>query len=126
MGALGAVGGVGGLGSSYGDSGGGSDDAGIESDAAAASVDSSQGWYDANAVMNTSGDVDGGTVQLDDSDVSSQYVLGDQKQQPLQPAMANQQPDVPVGGGFSPTSDVVNQVAAVYAANSISSSGGMW
>jgi hypothetical protein len=118
MGALGAVGGVGGLGS-IGDSGS-SSDAGAESDAAAASVGSSQGWYDSSSVMSTSGVVDSqGTVTLDDADLSSQYVLGEKEPEQLQaPQLAPSSPDVPSGVGDSPSGDVINQVAAMYAANS--------
>lgn len=119
MGALGAVGGVGGLGS-YGDSDSSGPDAQIESDAASASIGS---WYDANSVMSTSGEVDGqGTVQLDDGDLSSKYLLGGQDGRedpfafPLPPAGG--QPAVADGVGDAPTAEVVNRVAAVYAANS--------
>lgn len=139
MGAIGAVGGIGGgLGS------GGGSDAGFDAGAAAAayasmrldtqwldagpSQGSTEGWYDSGSVMGTPGDVDDGQVRLDDGDLGNQYVMERNRFEPGQfprPTVGDS-PQVPQGVGDSPAREVVDRVAAVYAANVISSTSRMW
>lgn len=121
MGAIGAVGGVGGGlgdgGSSY-DASSAFDEAGA--DAASQYQSSINSWYDASSssVMETNGDVDGSTVTLSDADLSQEFIIGKEKEFEPPPMVGGDAPQAPSGVGDSPSSDVIGQVAAVYAANS--------
>ena len=112
MGAVGAVGGVGGGLGSVGD-GGTSFDAGAASDAAAAS---SSSWFNAAAVMSTSGDVDQGSVRLGDADLSSQYLLDERQLGGIPSQQSSGSADASQGVGDKPSAEVVDRVASVYAA----------
>lgn len=119
MGAVGAVGGVGGGLGSVGDGGSSGGDVGpIMAPDPTSSL--TQSWFNASAVMGTSGEVDGSTVTLDDGDFKGG--VGELKEEDIYPtpgvgATALSNPDRPAGVGSSPSAEVVDKVASIYAAS---------
>lgn len=115
MGAIGAVGGIGGgLGSVGASSSGTSFDAGPAM-APEPAGSYTQGWFNSQAVMDTSGAVNGASVSLRDGDVSRAGVgsIGEDPRRQKPVACCQ-------GVGDSPSGAVVDKVASVYAANRMS------